>query len=108
MLMQITLFQDGGCTCPGDVSKAFGAGADFVMLGGMLAGHDESGGELIEKNGKKFKQFYGMASATAMKKYSGTLAEYRYVCFISSVPICLSLLLHIYSGTCSIWPLAIC
>ena len=78
MLMQITLFQDGGCTCPGDVSKAFGAGADFVMLGGMLAGHDESGGELIEKNGKKFKQFYGMASATAMKKYSGTLAEYRY------------------------------
>jgi len=47
------------------------------MLGGMLAGHDESGGELIEKNGKKFKQFYGMASATAMKKYSGTLAEYR-------------------------------
>lgn len=71
------IISDGGCTCPGDVSKAFGAGADFVMLGGMLAGHDESGGELIEKNGKKFKQFYGMASATAMQKYSGSLAEYR-------------------------------
>ncbi|PIK50488.1 putative GMP reductase 2 [Apostichopus japonicus] len=43
---------DGGCTCPGDVVKAFGAGADFVMLGGMLSGHDESDGEVIQKNGK--------------------------------------------------------
>ncbi|CAF88066.1 unnamed protein product, partial [Tetraodon nigroviridis] len=48
---------DGGCTCPGDVSKAFGAGADFVMLGGMLAGHSESGGDIIEKSGKKYKLF---------------------------------------------------
>jgi len=72
------IMSDGGCTCPGDVSKAFGAGADFVMLGGMLAGHDESGGEMVERNGKKLKQFYGMASATAMTKYSGNeLAEYR-------------------------------
>lgn len=73
------IISDGGCVCPGDVSKAFGAGADFVMLGGMLAGHDESGGELIEQNGKKFKQFYGMASQTAMKKYNkeGELVEYR-------------------------------
>ena len=54
-----------------------GAGADFVMLGGMLAGHDQSGGEIIEKNGKKFKLFYGMSSATAMKIYSGGVAEYR-------------------------------
>jgi len=69
--------QDGGCTCPGDVSKAFGAGADFVMLGGMFAGHDESGGEMVEKNGKRFKQFYGMASKTAMNKHSGDLQEYR-------------------------------
>ena len=69
--------QDGGCTCPGDVAKAFGAGADFVMLGGMLAGHTESGGETIEKNGKKYKVFYGMSSATAMKKHSGGVAEYR-------------------------------
>ena len=61
------------------MSKAFGAGADFVMLGGMLAGHDESGGETIEKNGRKFKQFYGMASKTAMSKHQGDLAEYRLV-----------------------------
>ena len=70
-------FQDGGCTCPGDIAKAFGAGADFVMMGGMLAGHDESGGETIEKNGKKVKLFYGMSSATAMQKHSGGVAEYR-------------------------------
>ena len=61
------------------MSKAFGAGADFVMLGGMFAGHDESGGEIIERNGKKLKQFYGMASRTAMQKYNATaVAEYRY------------------------------
>ncbi|ELT96879.1 hypothetical protein CAPTEDRAFT_157742 [Capitella teleta] len=72
------IISDGGCTCPGDVSKAFGSGADFVMLGGMLAGHDESGGEMVEKNGKKMKQFYGMASKTAMKKYNAAQdTEYR-------------------------------
>lgn len=71
------IISDGGCTCPGDVAKAFGAGADFVMVGGMMAGHDESGGELIERDGKKFKTFYGMASATAQKKYHGGVAEYR-------------------------------
>ncbi|XP_076448748.1 GMP reductase 2-like [Babylonia areolata] len=71
------IISDGGCTCPGDVSKAFGAGADFVMLGGMFAGHTESGGEIIEKNGKKFKLFYGMSSATAMEKHAGGVAEYR-------------------------------
>lgn len=56
-----------------------GAGADFVMLGGMLAGHSESGGELIEKDGKKYKLFYGMSSEMAMKKYAGGVAEYRCV-----------------------------
>ncbi len=71
------IISDGGCTIPGDISKAFGAGADFVMLGGMLAGHDESGGELIEKDGEKFKQFYGMSSAMAMEKHVGGVAEYR-------------------------------
>ncbi|KAJ3584021.1 hypothetical protein NHX12_014518 [Muraenolepis orangiensis] len=71
------IISDGGCTCPGDVSKAFGAGADFVMLGGMLAGHAESGGEVIEKSGKKYKLFYGMSSDTAMKKHAGGVAEYR-------------------------------
>ncbi|WDF65236.1 GMP reductase [Flavobacterium sp. KACC 22763] len=71
------IISDGGCTTPGDVAKAFGAGADFVMLGGMLAGHTESGGELIEVKGEKFKQFYGMSSKTAMDKHSGGVAEYR-------------------------------
>ena len=71
------IISDGGCTTPGDVSKAFGGGADFVMLGGMFAGHDESGGELIEENGKKYRQFYGMSSATAMDKHVGGVANYR-------------------------------
>ncbi|NXG66520.1 GMPR1 reductase, partial [Hemiprocne comata] len=69
--------QDGGCSCPGDVAKAFGAGADFVMLGGMFAGHDQCAGEIMEKNGKKVKLFYGMSSDTAMKKHAGGVAEYR-------------------------------
>ncbi|MFT3845232.1 MAG: GMP reductase [Lacibacter sp.] len=72
------IISDGGCKVSGDVAKAFGGGADFVMLGGMLAGHEESGGELIEdEQGKKFKLFYGMSSATAMNKYAGGVAEYR-------------------------------
>jgi GMP reductase len=64
---------DGGCTCPGDVAKAFGAGADFVMLGGMLAGHNEGGG--TAEDGKI--TFYGMSSDTAMDKHSGGVASYR-------------------------------
>lgn len=68
---------DGGCTVPGDISKAFAGGADFVMLGGMLAGHDESEQQVVEENGKKFLQFYGMSSDTAMKKHKGGVAEYR-------------------------------
>lgn len=71
------IISDGGCTSPGDVAKAFGAGADFVMLGGMLAGHKESGGEIVEKNGISYKKFYGMSSKTAMDIHSGGVAEYR-------------------------------
>ena len=71
------IISDGGCKTPGDVAKAFGGGADFVMLGGMFAGHDESGGEIVEENGKKFRLFYGMSSQTAMDKHSGGVAEYR-------------------------------
>lgn len=71
------VISDGGCTCAGDVSKAFGAGADFVMIGGMFAGHDESGGELVEENGKQFRLFYGMSSTTAMDQHSGGVANYR-------------------------------
>ena len=87
------IIADGGCTCPGDVAKAFGAGADFVMLGGMLAGHTEGGGTVIEElhelakrqtsstyapdyELKKFVEFYGMSSTTAMAKHGGT-ADYR-------------------------------
>ena len=91
---------DGGCTCPGDVAKAFAGGADFVMLGGMLAGHDEGGGEVITKyyetnelnyemsqgtsggfekviETKKFVQFYGMSSKSANEKHFGGLKDYR-------------------------------
>jgi len=97
------IIADGGCTCPGDVAKAFGAGADFVMLGGMLAGHDEGGGEVIEKfyktgewrknvhtlegiesttwedaiNRKQFVAFYGMSSDAANTKHFGGLKDYR-------------------------------
>ena len=99
------IIADGGCTCPGDVAKAFAAGADFVMLGGMLAGHDEGGGEVITRlyetdelqarqrtledgqtewtwtgckvEEKKFVQFYGMSSKAANEKHFGGLKEYR-------------------------------
>jgi GMP reductase len=68
------IIADGGCTEPGDVSKAFGAGADFVMLGGMLAAHEECELELTEDG--KF-EFYGMASDTAMGKYGSRKDGYR-------------------------------
>ena len=83
---------DGGCTTPGDVAKAIAAGADFVMLGGMLAGHQEGGGRLVDryfrgdevnKNGepiiekRQFVEFYGMSSKTANDKHFGGLQDYR-------------------------------
>ncbi len=87
------IIADGGCTSPGDVSKAFGAGADFVMLGGMLAGHNEGGGNVITETyttgkvsketkepifeDKQFVEFYGMSSDTAMDKHYGGMANYR-------------------------------
>ena len=72
------IIADGGCTCPGDIAKAFGAGADFVMLGGMLAGHDEGGGEIISENSDNPRVvFYGMSSDTAMERHHGGVAEYR-------------------------------
>jgi GMP reductase len=93
------IIADGGCTCPGDVAKAFAGGADFVMLGGMLAGHDEGGGEVITKyyqtneiiredvgdqtketrrvEEKQFVQFYGMSSESANDKHFGGLKDYR-------------------------------
>tara|TARA_B100000427_G_C15511710_1_gene596502 strand:- start:2032 stop:3066 length:1035 start_codon:yes stop_codon:yes gene_type:complete len=71
------IIADGGCTCPGDVAKGFGAGADFVMLGGMFAGHDEGGGKIIKSNGSKYIEFYGSSSDTANKKHYGGLSDYR-------------------------------
>ena len=81
------IIADGGSTCPGDVAKAFAGGADFVMLGGMLAGHDEGGGQVITKEfhtqevgvteEKKFVQFYGMSSEVANEKHFGGLKDYR-------------------------------
>ena len=73
---------DGGITCPGDMSKAFGGGADFVMCGGVFSGHDENPGELIEEKTldggvQKFKLFYGMSSQLAMEKHYGEMAQYR-------------------------------
>ena len=68
---------DGGCKSPGDIAKAFGAGADFVMLGGMLAAHDECAGEVIEENSGNYKVFYGMSSRSAQEKYYDKVADYR-------------------------------
>lgn len=68
---------DGGITCPGDMAKAFGGGADFVMCGGVFSGHDENPGEIIEENGNKYKLFYGMSSEHAMNKHFGKMEKYR-------------------------------
>lgn len=70
---------DGGITCPGDVAKAFGGGADFVMMGGQFSGHDENPGDIQEDptNGQKYKLFYGMSSDTAMKTHYGKMDKYR-------------------------------
>ena len=71
------IIADGGCTTPGDIAKAFGAGADFVMLGGMFAGHDEGGGKVVTKKKKQYVEFYGMSSDKANKKHFGGLKNYR-------------------------------
>jgi GMP reductase len=69
---------DGGCRTPGDVVKAFAAGADFVMLGGMLAGHDECGGSWVAPEDRRAgMRFYGMSSRTAIEKYAGGVRDYR-------------------------------
>ena len=75
---------DGGCTCAGDVAKAYAAGADFVMLGGMLSGCKEGGGRRVTVNPndppslqKQVVQFYGMSSKEAQENHSGGLKDYR-------------------------------
>ncbi len=71
------IISDGGICYPGDIAKAIGGGADFVMVGSMLAGHLECPGDIIEEDGKKYKLFYGMSSDTAMNKHHGGVASYR-------------------------------
>lgn len=71
------IISDGGITCPGDVAKAFGAGADFVMLGSFLAGTTEGGGTLLRRTTGDFVEFYGMSSKTAQEKHGNGLSEYR-------------------------------
>jgi GMP reductase len=71
------IIADGGCKNPGDIAKAFGAGADFVMLGGMLAGHEECAGEIEETEGKAYKIFYGMSSTKAQTVHYDNIKEYR-------------------------------
>ena len=72
-----SIIGDGGITCPGDLAKAFGGGADFVMIGGQLSGHDENPGDVTLIDGKQYKMFYGMSSEHAMKKHYGEMASYR-------------------------------
>jgi GMP reductase len=67
------IIADGGCTVVGDIAKSFGAGADFVMLGGMLAGHKECEGEIIDDK----MTFYGMSSDDAQLKYYGEKKSHR-------------------------------
>ena len=71
------IISDGGINVPGDLAKAFGGGADFIMMGSMFSGHDEAAGDIIEENGNKYKAYYGMSSTTAMDKYHGGVAKYR-------------------------------
>jgi len=67
------IIADGGCTVVGDIAKAFGGGADFVMLGGMLAGHKECEGEVENDT----MTFYGMSSEAAQIKYYGEKESYK-------------------------------
>lgn len=71
------IIADGGITCPGDLAKAFGGGADFVMIGGVFSGHIENPGDIITEDGKKYKLFYGMSSKHAMEKHYGKMNDYR-------------------------------
>ena len=68
---------DGGVKITGDISKAFAAGAGFVMLGSLLAAHKESMAPIIRKDNKNYRELYGMSSAQAMTKHYGGVADYR-------------------------------
>lgn len=72
-----SIIGDGGITCPGDMAKAFGGGADFVMCGSVFSGHDENPGEVITQYATNYKLFYGMSSAHAQNKHYGKMEKYR-------------------------------
>lgn len=76
---QATICADGGITHPGDVAKAFAAGAEFVMLGGFYAGTEEAEGEYLAdpRTGQRVKAFYGMASKIAQERFYGGVADYK-------------------------------
>lgn len=67
---EVGIIADGGIKLSGDITKALAAGASAVMLGGLLAGCEETPGKIFEHNGKKVKSYMGMGSLTAMKKGS--------------------------------------
>lgn len=71
------IIADGGIVHNGDIAKAFCAGADFVMMGSLFAGHEESGGELVKRDGEVFKAYYGMSSTKAMEKHYGKKEKHR-------------------------------
>jgi GMP reductase len=76
--LDIGIVADGGIVHSGDIAKSFVAGAAFVMIGGMFAGHDECGGEIRHKeHGQLTMLHYGMSSKTANEKYNGGLSTYR-------------------------------
>lgn len=68
---------DGGQQYPSCVAKAFCGGADFNMFGSMFSGFDESAGEIIEKDGKKFKEYFGSSSNKALLEFYGKKGNYR-------------------------------
>ncbi|MGM5480528.1 MAG: GMP reductase [Nanobdellota archaeon] len=71
------IIADGGIVCPADFAKAFGAGADFTMAGTIFAGYEQSGGDLIEQKGQKYKLHYGSSSNTALEKFYGKVEKHR-------------------------------
>ena len=73
-LLGAHVISDGDITCPGDLGKSFGAGADFVMICGKFDGHDQNPGNIIEQDGHKFKLFYGEGRILTIE-YKGDLND---------------------------------
>ena len=71
------IIADGGQQYPSDITKAFCGGADFTMMGSMFSGFEQSGGETVMKDGKKYKEYFGSSSNKAMKEFYGKKDAYR-------------------------------